>query len=123
MRQIASIPLHRFKWDAQSSSGVTQALEITQVQPMHLLLMPNLERIMQPSRIYFAVHWAHPNCFILVLLCTDILVSVRPVLNHPLFTILGNEVKRAKLYAITAGLTVINAYLYGDFCVFDLPGT
>jgi hypothetical protein len=52
-----------------------------------------------------------------------ILVSVRTVLNHPLFTILGNEVKRTKLYAITAGLTVINAYLYSDFCVFDLPET
>lgn len=48
---------------------------------------------------------------------------VRTVLNHPLFTILGNEVKRTKLYAITAGLTVINAYLYSDFCVFDLPET
>jgi hypothetical protein len=118
MRQIASIPLHRSKWDAQSSSGVTQALEITQVQPMHLLLMPNLERIMQPSRIYFAVHWAHPDCFFLVLLCT-----VHTVLNHPLFTILGNGVKRTKLYAITAGLAVINAYLYSDFCVFDLPET
>ena len=54
----------------------------------------------------FAVHWAHPNYIF-----SRIITYRHIILNYPLFTNLGNEVERTKLYAITTGLTVINIYL------------
>ena len=86
--------------------------------PVPLFLMPRLERIMQPSRIYLRYIG-----LILTIFFSCIITYRHTILNYPPFTILGNEVKRTKLYAITTNLTVINIYLYSDFYTFDLRET
>ena len=93
----ASIPLHRFKMRCPIITRSHSTLGITQIQPMYLLQMPRLERIMQPSRIYFTEHWAHPTSFfILILLRLGVLVSVHTVLNHPLYTSFRKQNKKEK---------------------------